>query len=156
MDSKEDLVEGVKSGKYYAGIYLPADFSDDLISFTSGKIENRPSSIIATKNQRYRTKITDKGASSLQEEISQNFIETASSTLIKVFNEIGYDIDSNLVSINKVKSMILDTDDNLATIDGYTKEIVTLHDKFPEIKEKIAKAEEFTDYIPQVDAMGKN
>lgn len=52
--------------------------------------------------------------------------------------------------------MILDTDDNLATIDGYTKEIVTLHDKFPEIKEKIAKAEEFTDYIPQVDAMGEN
>ena len=39
LDSKEDLVEGVKSGKYYAGIYLPADFSDDLISFTSGKIE---------------------------------------------------------------------------------------------------------------------
>ncbi len=51
--------------------------------------------------------------------------------------------------------MILDTDDNLATIDGYTKEIVTCNDKFPEIKEKIAKAEEFTDYIPQVDAMGK-
>ncbi|MGF2087023.1 YhgE/Pip domain-containing protein [Enterococcus casseliflavus] len=156
LDSKEDLVEGVKSGKYYAGIYLPADFSDDLISFTSGKIE-KPT-IEYYSNQKINAiapKITDKGASSLQEEISQNFIETASSTLIKVFNEIGYDIDSNLVSINKVKSMILDTDDNLATIDGYTKEIVTLHDKFPEIKEKIAKAEEFTDYIPQVDDMGE-
>ena len=156
LDSKEDLVEGVKSGKYYAGIYLPADFSDDLLSFTSGKIE-KPT-IEYYSNQKINAiapKITDKGASSLQEEISQNFIETASSTLIKVFNEIGYDIDSNLVSINKVKSMILDTDDNLATIDGYTKEIVTLHDKFPEIKEKIAKAEEFTDYIPQVDAMGE-
>ncbi|MCD4960600.1 YhgE/Pip domain-containing protein [Enterococcus casseliflavus] len=156
LDSKEDLVEGVKSGKYYAGIYLPADFSDDLISFTSGKIE-KPT-IEYYSNQKINAiapKITDKGASSLQEEISQNFIETASSTLIKVFNEIGYDIDSNLVSINKVKSMVLDTDDNLATIDGYTKEIVTLHDKFPEIKEKIAKAEEFTDYIPQVDAMGE-
>jgi len=155
VDSKEDLVEGVKSGKYYAGIYLPADFSDDLISFTSGTIE-KPT-IEYYSNQKINAiapKITEKGASSLQEEISQNFIETASSTLIKVFNEIGYDIDSNLVSINKVKSMILDTDDNLATIDGYTKEIVTLHDKFPEIKEKIAKAEEFTDYIPQVDAMG--
>lgn len=29
-----------------------------------------------------------------------------------------------------------------------------MHDKFPEIKDKIAKAEEFTDYIPQVDEMG--
>lgn len=156
VDSKEDLVEGVKSGKYYAGIYLPADFSDDLISFTSGTIEKPTIEYYSNKKiNAIAPKITEKGASSLQEEISQNFIETASSTLIKVFNEIGYDIDSNLVSINKVKSMILDTDDNLATIDGYTKEIVTLHDKFPEIKEKIAKAEEFTDYIPQVDAMGE-
>ena len=148
-------MEGVKSGKYYAGIYLPADFSKDLGSFTSGTIV-KPK-IEYYSNQKINAiapKITDKGASSLQEQISKNFIETASSTLVKVFNEIGYDIDSNLVSINKVKNMILETDGNLDTIDSYTKQIVDLHDKFPEIKDKIAKAEEFTDYIPQVDEMG--
>lgn len=155
LDSKKELVEGVKSGKYYAGIYLPADFSKDLVSFTSGTIA-KPK-IEYYSNQKINAiapKITDKGASSLQEQISKNFIETASSTLVKVFNEIGYDIDSNLVSINKVKNMILETDGNLDTIDSYTKQIVDLHDKFPEIKDKIAKAEEFTDYIPQVDEMG--
>lgn len=155
LDSKKELVEGVKSGKYYAGIYLPADFSKDLVSFTSGTIV-KPK-IEYYSNQKINAiapKITDKGASSLQEQISKNFIETASSTLVKVFNEIGYDIDTNLVSINKVKNMILETDGNLDTIDSYTKQIVDLHDKFPEIKDKIAKAEEFTDYIPQVDEMG--
>ncbi|GMS48370.1 YhgE/Pip domain-containing protein [Enterococcus gallinarum] len=155
LDSKKELVEGVKSGKYYAGIYLPADFSKDLVSFTSGTIV-KPK-IEYYSNQKINAiapKITDKGASSLQEQISKNFIETASSTLVKVFNEIGYDIDSNLVSINKVKNMILETDGNLDTIDSYTKQIVDLHDKFPEIKDKIAKAEEFTNYIPQVDEMG--
>lgn len=155
LDSKKELVEGVKSGKYYAGIYLPADFSKDLVSFTSGTIV-KPK-IEYYSNQKINAiapKITDKGASSLQEQISKNFIETASSTLVKVFNEIGYDIDSNLVSINKVKNMILETDGNLDTIDSYTKQIVELHDKLPEIKDKIAKAEEFTDYIPQVDEMG--
>lgn len=155
LDSKKELVEGVKSGKYYAGIYLPADFSKDLVSFTSGTIV-KPK-IEYYSNQKINAiapKITDKGASSLQEQISKNFIETASSTLVKVFNGIGYDIDSNLVSINKVKNMILETDGNLDTIDSYTKQIVDLHDKFPEIKDKIAKAEEFTDYIPQVDEMG--
>lgn len=155
LDSKKELVEGVKSGKYYAGIYMPADFSKDLVSFTSGTIV-KPK-IEYYSNQKINAiapKITDKGASSLQEQISKNFIETASSTLVKVFNEIGYDIDSNLVSINKVKNMILETDGNLDTIDSYTKQIVDLHDKFPEIKDKIAKAEEFTDYIPQVDEMG--
>jgi putative membrane protein len=40
---------------------------------------------------------------------------------IKTFNDIGYDIDKNMVSIQKVKSMILDTDANIGTIDTYAK-----------------------------------
>ena len=39
VDSKEQLEDGVRSGKYYAGIYLPKDFSEDLLSFTSGDIK---------------------------------------------------------------------------------------------------------------------
>lgn len=155
VDSKKELTEGVKSGKYYAGVYLPKSFSKDLLSFTSGEIKKpQIQYYINEKINAIAPKITDKGASSLQEQISENFIKTASSTLLKVFNEIGYDIDSNLVSINKVKNMILETDENLDTIDGYTKKVVELQEKMPEIKEKIAKAQEFTDYIPKVDEMG--
>lgn len=39
VDSKKDVTEGVKSGKYYAGIYIPKEFSEDLISFTKGEIK---------------------------------------------------------------------------------------------------------------------
>ena len=100
-------------------------------------------------------KITDKGASAIQTQITDEFIKTASSTLLKVFNEIGYDIDSNLVSINKVKSMILSTDENLDTIDGYTQQVLDLQKQLPSIKEKLNKANEFVDYLPQVDEMGQ-
>lgn len=154
VDSKKELDEGVKSGKYYAGIYLPKNFSKDLLSFTTGEIK-KPE-IIYSVNEKINAiapKITDKGATSLQSEISSQFISTASSTLIKVFNEIGYDIDSNLVSINKVKNLILSTDENIDTIDSYVQEVVELHDKMPEIKSKLAKADEFVDYIPQIDAL---
>ena len=41
VDSKKELDKGVQSGKYFAGIYLPKDFSKDLLSFTSGDI-NKP------------------------------------------------------------------------------------------------------------------
>ncbi|WYJ90069.1 hypothetical protein A5888_001797 [Enterococcus sp. 9E7_DIV0242] len=154
VDSKKELDEGVKSGKYYAGIYLPKNFSKDLLSFTTGEIK-KPE-IIYSVNEKINAiapKITDKGAMSLQSEISSQFISTASSTLIKVFNEIGYDIDSNLVSINKVKNLILSTDENIETIDTYVQEVVTLHEKMPEIKDKLAKANEFVDYIPQIDGL---
>lgn len=155
VDSKKAVTEGVKSGKYYAGIYLPKDFSENLLSFTTGEI-NKPKIeyYINEKINAIAPKITDKGASSLQETISQQFIETASSTLMKAFNEVGYDIDTNLVSINKVKNLILETDANIETIDGYTKEVVELNEKMPEIKEKVKKADEFLDYIPKVDELG--
>ncbi|THE16239.1 YhgE/Pip domain-containing protein [Enterococcus hirae] len=156
VDSKQELEDGVRSGKYYAGIYLPEDFSKDLLSFTSGDI--RKPKIEYTVNEKINAiapKITDKGATSIQSQISSEFIKTASDTLLRVFNEIGYDIDSNLVSINKVKSMILSTDENLGTIDGYTQQVLDLQKQLPDIKNKLAKANEFVDYLPQVDEMGQ-
>ncbi|OJG38567.1 membrane protein [Enterococcus dispar] len=155
VDSKEDLTKGVRSGKYYAGIYLPKEFSQDLLSFTTGTIKKPTIEYyINEKINAIAPKIADKGATSLQEQISSQFIDTASNTLMKVFNEVGYDIDSNLVSINKVKNLILTTNDNLDQIEGYTKEVVALKGKMPEIKEKLNKANQFIDYLPQVDEMG--
>lgn len=155
VKSKKAVTEGVKSGKYYAGIYLPKDFSKNLLSFVSGDIQKpKIEYYINEKINAIAPKITDKGASSLQDQISENFIKTASDTVVKVMNEVGYDIDANLLSINKAKNMILDTDKNIDTIDGYAKQIVELNGKMPEIKAKIAKAESFSDYLPQVDAMG--
>ncbi|HAZ2725706.1 TPA: YhgE/Pip domain-containing protein [Enterococcus faecalis] len=156
VDSKKELDKGVQSGKYFAGIYLPKDFSKDLLSFTSGDI-NKPKIeySINEKINAIAPKITSKGASSIQSQISEEFIKTASSTLIKTFNNIGYDIDKNMVSIQKVKSMILDTDANIGTIDTYAKQVTDLHGKMPELKEKLAKANDAMKYLPEVDALGE-
>ncbi|BAK57559.1 YhgE/Pip domain-containing protein [Lactococcus garvieae] len=156
VDSKQELDKGVKSGKYYAGIYLPENFSKNLLSFTTGDIQ-KPK-IVYSINEKINAiapKITSKGASSLQSQISEEFIKTASSTLLKTFNDIGYDIDKNMVSIQKIKNTILSTNDNLDTIDQYTQQVVDLHGKMPDLKAKLAKANEFIDYLPEVDALGQ-
>ena len=156
VDSKKELDKGVQSGKYFAGIYLPRDCSKDLLRFTSVDI-NKPKIeySINEKINAIAPKITSKGASSIQSQISEEFIKTASSTLIKTFNDIGYDIDKNMVSIQKVKSMILDTDANIGTIDTYAKQVTDLHGKMPELKEKLAKANDAMKYLPEVDALGE-
>ncbi|WP_206911674.1 phage infection protein [Enterococcus sp. DIV0840] len=155
VDSKKELDKGVKSGKYYAGIYLPKDFSKDLLSFTTGEITKpKIDYSINEKINAIAPKIADKGASSLQAQITDQFTKTASSTLVGVFNDIGYNLDSNLVSITKVKNMILSTDENIDQIDKYTQEVVALHGKMPELKTKLEKANEFVDYLPEVDALG--
>lgn len=156
VDSKADLDKGVRSGKYYAGIYLPGDFSKDLLSFTTGNIQ-KPK-IVYSSNEKINAiapKITSKGASSLQSQISEEFTKTASGTLLKAFNTIGYDIDKNMISIQKVKGAILATNDNLGTIEQYTQQVVDLHGKLPDLKTKLDKANDFLTYLPQADDLGQ-
>ena len=155
VDSKKDVTEGVKSGKYYAGIYIPKGFSEDLISFTKGEIKKpQIDYYFNEKINAIAPKITDKGAQSLKEQVSENFISAATTALFRALKEVGYDIETNLVSINKVKNLILTADEHTAEINGYVKQVVELHDKLPEMKEKLAKANEFSSYLPEVDALG--
>jgi len=66
VKSKKAVTEGVKSGKYYAGIYIPKDFSEDLISFTKGEIKKpQIDYYFNEKINAIAPKITDKGANSL-------------------------------------------------------------------------------------------
>lgn len=156
VTSKEAVTKGVKSGKYYAGIYLPSEFSEDLLSFINGEIQKPTIEYyFNAKINAIAPKITDKGATALQEQITKDFIETASSTLFDVFQEVGYTVEDNLVSINKIKHLILSTNDHLDQIDTYANEILALKAQLPELKTKLEKANELTDYLPEVDHLAE-
>ena len=156
VDSKAELDQGVKSGKFYGGIYLPKDFSANLVSFVDGEIQ-KPE-INYSVNQKINAiapKITDKGANTIKDTISQEFIGTVSETLLTVFNEVGFSLDDNLISIHKITGKLLDLDDRLGEIDGYTQEVVALNEKLPEFQEKLNKANEMLAFIPEVNQIGE-
>ena len=146
VDSKEELEQGVKSGKYFAGIYLPKDFSSNLLSILSGDIK-KPT-IEYYVNQKINAiapKITDKGASAIQETITKQFISTVSKTLFTTLNDLGVNLDSHIVDIDKIKNLILSTDENIPTIEGYLNEVVELNNQMPEIKAKVDKVNQIVD-----------
>lgn len=154
VDSKEELDKGVRSGKYYAGIYLPKTFSENLLSFVKGDIKNPE--IEYSVNQKINAiapKISDKGAGTIKDTISDEFVATVSKTLMEVLNEVGFNLDSNLPSIKKITSKILTVNDHLSDIDGYTKEVLELNKKMPEFKDKLKVANEFVGMIPEVNQM---
>ncbi|MDR0922160.1 MAG: YhgE/Pip domain-containing protein [Lactobacillales bacterium] len=156
VSSKKALEQGVKSGKYYAGIYLPNDFSKDLLSFTTGEIKKpKIEYVVNEKINAIAPKITDKGAESLQGQISEEFTKTASDTLMNVFNQIGVDLESNLISINKVKNVILTADANLDEYDNYANKVLSIQAQLPTIESKLAQVNEFADYLPEVDKLGE-
>ena len=98
-DSKEDALEGVNSGDYYAALVVPDTFTEDFISFLGGDPKNPTIAYYEnSKKNAIATKITGKAKTAVQEQVNQKFI----STLTEVLTESGKilaDNDENGVDI---------------------------------------------------------
>lgn len=98
-DSKEDALEGVNSGDYYAALIVPDAFTADFISFLGGDPKNPMIAYYEnSKKNAIATKITGKAKTAVQEQVNQKFI----STLTEVLTESGKilaDNDENGVDI---------------------------------------------------------
>ena len=98
-DSKEDALEGVNSGDYYAALVVPDTFTADFISFLGGDPKNPTIAYYEnSKKNAIATKITGKAKTAVQEQVNQKFI----STLTEVLTESGKilaDNDENGVDI---------------------------------------------------------
>ena len=86
--NRKNALEGVKSGRYYAAIIIPKDFSRDLLSITSGNMK-APSLeyYVNEKKNAIAPKITSTGASTLQEQIDETFSSVAAKTASRLLKD---------------------------------------------------------------------
>ncbi|MDE3283053.1 YhgE/Pip domain-containing protein [Lacticaseibacillus casei] len=156
VDSKKAVQEGVKSGKYYAGVVVPKHFSTDLLSFVDGKIHKpKLDYYVNEKINAIAPKITSTGASTLQNTISDEFVATVAKTLVKTFNKAGIKLDQNLPMIRRFASLVTNTNDQLPTIEKYLTEVGDLQGKMPAIRAKLQTANEIAGYLPEVNQMAQ-
>lgn len=88
--SEENAVSGVQSGEYYAAIVIPKDFSSKMMSIFSEDIQ-KPKIIYYSnaKENAIAPKVTAKGASAIQKQINQTFIETVSDTALTALQSVS-------------------------------------------------------------------
>ena len=88
--SKKKAVDGVKSGKYYAAIVIPENFSNRMMSIFSKNVK-KPNIIYYSnaKENAIAPKVTDKGASAIQKQVNQVFIETVSDTALTALQSVS-------------------------------------------------------------------
>ena len=115
-DSKDQTLEGVRSGEYYAALIVPEDFTEKMISFLGGDPVNPAIDYYEnSKKNAIATKITSKAKTAVQEQINTTFV----STLTQVLTESGEMLsqtDENGVDIVSVTTDKLDgIDKNLQT-----------------------------------------
>ena len=117
--NEEEAENGILSGKYYAEIEIPKDFSQDLASLTSDN-PTKPDIIykVNTKESPVAGKITGIAQSNLVDEISSSFIESVSEIMFSKVNGYGNTLDSQKDNILKIKSAIIYLNNNMDSIEG--------------------------------------
>lgn len=104
-------VEGVKSGEYYAAVVIPREFSADMMTLFSTEVKH--SEIVYYENQKANAiapRVTDKGASTVRQQIDETFTET--------IGDIGLATTSSLLEFadsDEVKNYVANLS---STLDG--------------------------------------
>ncbi|MDE8703317.1 YhgE/Pip domain-containing protein [Adlercreutzia equolifaciens] len=76
---EDDAIDGAKSGRYYAAVVIPKDFSRDMLTFYSADMEHADIIYYANeKKSAIAPKITDQGADSVSYQVNAVFAETLS------------------------------------------------------------------------------
>ena len=112
--TEEKATSGVKSGKYYAAIVIPKDFSNKMMSVFSEKVE-KPEIIYYSnaKENAIAPKVTDKGAGAVQRQVNEVFIETVSDTTLTVLQAV-----SNMTQASGAETIVDNLNTNLNQIAG--------------------------------------
>ena len=133
VDRKKAL-EGVNSGKYYAYIEIPSNFSENLASLVSKDIKK--GTIIYTVNEKINAiapKITSKGATTIQNEVNQTVVKTVSEVVLKAFKEAGIEIEKQLPKLSTLENNLVEVQGKFKDIDKVVDTAVDATDKVSDI-----------------------
>lgn len=115
--SEEEATKMVEEGKFYAMITIPENFSKNLTSIVTEDVEK--GEIIYTVNEKINAiapKLTDKGASAVQEKVSKAIVSTVSDTIFGLANEIGIELENQIPKITTIFNALLDVQGHFGNI----------------------------------------
>ena len=99
MDEKQAKA-GVTSGKYYAAIVIPEDFSESLLSIPGWRGEAAELTTILMRRKCDCSKITATGASTIQQQINDTFSSVAADTVSELIRTSAGDLTRKIDKTN--------------------------------------------------------
>ena len=127
---KEQALHGVDDSQYYAAVIIPEDFSEDMLSITNLDIKQPVIDYyVNEKKNAIAPKITNSGVNTVQLQVNEAFIETASSVLSTVIRDASKEIQDNssqttgkvVSTLNEAKSSLESYQTLLVSITASTK-----------------------------------
>ena len=144
---------GVRSGKYYAAIVIPENFSSSLLSVLSGTIEQPELDYyINEKKNAIAPKITATGATTIQQQINDTFSSVAAETAAGIIQEAAGDIIGKLDNTNS--SLVNALNETKANLDDYQKALSDFQDTVKSSDKLIEDTMKTLDSVKSVTATG--
>lgn len=105
--SKEKAKQGVRQGDYYASLYIPDDFSAKIATILDDKqVKPEIDYSVNEKLNAIAPKMTSTGASTIVQQVKENFIHTVSESVLSVFNDAGIKLEEELPTIRNIEEKI--------------------------------------------------
>lgn len=150
-DNKEEALELIQSGECYAGIIIPKDFTENMLSIMSGNIVNpRIVYYENSKKNAIATKITGKVKTTVQNEINTKLI----STLTEVFANAGdYLSGSDIEGSDLISGVRSKLNQVSSTLDNY----IYMMNTFALLTESASDSIDTTKLLfPNIDSMASS
>ncbi len=126
----------VESGKAYAAIVIPKDFSNDLAGVvTGGKDKPTLQYYVNEKASAIAPKVTDVGASTVDRTVNSTFVSTVSEVLTEVINTVG---DKAIAAEDQTKAK------TIATLNEASSDVQHTRDTIAKLNTKLAGTPEQT------------
>ena len=149
--NETEAKKGVEIGKYYASIEITPDFSKNIISVLSKDIHK--AEIVYTVNEKINAiapKITEKGASTIQLQVNQTVVKTASEAMFEILNDLGISLEENLPMLTRIENSLVEVQSKFGQINNI---LDTASDASSQISE-IAKL--LQNDMPMIESTLKN
>ncbi|MBB4824539.1 putative membrane protein [Sporosarcina luteola] len=115
--TREQAMEGIEYGDYFAVLIVPEDFSERLGTVISGEpVKSEIDYYVNEKLNSIAPKITEKGASVIVEKVSSQFIATVNGVIFNLFNQLGLEIQKDLPDIERFENYIFEVEEKLPSI----------------------------------------
>ncbi len=114
---KQEGMKNVRNGDYFATIVIPSDFSEKLATI----VQDRPEQAVIhyyenDKKNAIAPRITSKGASTITEQVSDQFVAVVNSVLFSIFHEAGVALEQQLPDIRYFETLIFQLQTKLPEI----------------------------------------
>ena len=92
--TKKEAIDGTKSGKYYAAVVIPKDFSTRMMTFFTADGDHATLTYYNNeKKNALAPKITGQGADAVAAQINEMFSETLTSTALSITSQLTDELD---------------------------------------------------------------